>query len=1304
MRKIKIVMTLLIVMGLATGLLARVPEGYVPTPLAKTSVTQVSRTMSNISNWGYWMYASGKTAQEPDGDSGGIYPRGTTGTIYLDGLVWGGKYNGQDDQIRVGGCTYNIGTQAGWIEDDGTAASASDERVKIWRIRPDYATLTYAQVKQEAMELNQLSSLAEVTDNMCQEVIDQYEEDWENWPTDLGAPYYDNNGNGEYDDGDEPGVADADQVVWYVANDLDRTSAISLYGSEPIGIELQVTAWAYAQPGAALGQIIFKKYKFINKSGVDVTEMYVSQWCDPDIGYYGDDLVGCDTTLSMGFAYNGYATDSYYDDYDLAPVAVGYDFFQGPLVEGVAGEDQNKNGVDDAEDYAVYNLEQVGPGYINLPMASFGWFGGTVDDPTLSDYEGTLQWYNLMRGYYPNDNIDDPTPWTLGNIDGNPATKYPMAGDPVTGTGFYDGSGSYGDPADRRMCLTAGPFNFPADAEQEVVVAVIGGLGDNNLSSITDMKLTDKTAQILYDKLFAGIPKAPSSPNADVVPFEDQIVINWGEDKDAIEATEFEEIAGYSFEGYNVYQLPSSSSSIDDATKIATFDLDNGVTTIYGNEFLSEYGEEVEVPVQTGNDTGIERYFVVDKDYITGLPLYEGKTYYFGVTAYNYNENPELIEAQALESSLIVQAVVVQEAIPGTQANADVLSDFDVTHTTGSAGGSASGVVIDPYSTTGHDYEIYFDQQVYYRDAESVWQESIEGQSKLAKSTDVTGCDVTGSAIYSETVGEVDILLTMTYYSSTGAWVDGVEFELPEGMTALSATITDGSFSNYTSYGQADLSSEGIIEGNKVSWGDSLRTGIGAIEGNMYFKIVLDASEISLPLEIDYSIWDDAYAEPVVDDTGILSLTEIGYEFTTINHWNVKDVTTSETVLEDQIVIGGTTVDHIEDGRYVEGGGAGNAYTVDGIQIAMDVLYDAPTDFTGINQVWADGGETYRSISTMGIIYSYYTHDYPYCVLSYGVHGWSIGDGTARSYDAYTDENGDAGYGTTITDYLQRDYELRFTGEYDDPVESNGQLYYPIKEGTGSKAILYGSRNGDLANHPDSNNPGDGSAFFVNIPFEVWDMEDDGGPRQVTILIYDRIQAYEEGDTTYAFNPNNRMYCEFCLEDYSTVIAGDANDYLYSDLLTWNTVWWNCEWTTGDVLEFYYDNPIQFGTDTWTFTSVAPTTDDDDLAKEAVKKINVFPNPYYANNDLGTTRFDDYVTFTHLPEKATVRIFNIAGIQVRVLKKEDTSQFLKWDLQNEAGLPVGSGMYIAYIDLPDLNKTKVLKMAIIQKEQILEYY
>jgi hypothetical protein len=115
-----------------------------------------------------------------------------------------------------------------------------------------------------------------------------------------------------------------------------------------------------------------------------------------------------------------------------------------------------------------------------------------------------------------------------------------------------------------------------------------------------------------------------------------------------------------------------------------------------------------------------------------------------------------------------------------------------------------------------------------------------------------------------------------------------------------------------------------------------------------------------------------------------------------------------------------------------------------------------------------------------------------------------------------------------------------------------------------------------------------------------------------------------------------------------------------------------------------------------------------ELAKQDVTAINVFPNPYYGLNRAETTTANRFVTFNHMPAQATIRIFNLAGVLVRTINKDSDSQYLNWDLQNDNGLPVASGIYIAYMELSDAAGvdlgTKTLKMAIIQEQQFLRNY
>ncbi|HSQ58901.1 MAG TPA: hypothetical protein VLT84_00465 [Acidobacteriota bacterium] len=149
-----------------------------------------------------------------------------------------------------------------------------------------------------------------------------------------------------------------DATIWSVFNDADPGVHTNM-STAPLGLEVQQTVFAFNRAGA-LGNIIFVKWKFINKGGNTLDNTFVSVWSDPDLGGFTDDLVGCDTTLSLGFCYNATNSDGQYGN---RPPAVGYDFFRGPIVWNGASYDTlgmtsfNKyiNGTDPGTAAEVYN-------------------------------------------------------------------------------------------------------------------------------------------------------------------------------------------------------------------------------------------------------------------------------------------------------------------------------------------------------------------------------------------------------------------------------------------------------------------------------------------------------------------------------------------------------------------------------------------------------------------------------------------------------------------------------------------------------------------------------------------------------------------------------------------------------------------------------------------------------------------------------------------------------------------------------------------------------------------------------------
>ena len=111
------------------------------------------------------------------------------------------------------------------------------------------------------------------------------------------------------------------------------------------------------------------------------------------------------------------------------------------------------------------------------------------------------------------------------------------------------------------------------------------------------------------------------------------------------------------------------------------------------------------------------------------------------------------------------------------------------------------------------------------------------------------------------------------------------------------------------------------------------------------------------------------------------------------------------------------------------------------------------------------------------------------------------------------------------------------------------------------------------------------------------------------------------------------------------------------------------------------------------------------------EKVTVYPNPLFGYNPAtsytNANPDDPFVTFSNLPTDITIKIFSLSGQLLRTLTSEDkdsrTSPFLRWDLKNESGLRVASGMYLAIVDSPDYGE-KVLKFAIIMPQKQLPKY
>jgi hypothetical protein len=432
--------------------------------------------------------------------------------------------------------------------------------------------------------------------------------DYLNWPVDQGAPL---------DSTGAPALL-GDAMIWSVYNDADPGAHSNQAGStNPLGVEVQQSTFAYNRSGA-LGNIIFVRFKLINKGGNQLDSMFVSAWSDPDLGGATDDLVGCDTTRSLGYVYNATNTDQLYGG---TTPAVGFDFFRGPIVpSGTPG---------------VFDT---------LGMASFNkYINGT--DPKSSG-----ETYNFMKGLNA-----DGTP--IINPVTSQITRFQVSGDPVANTGWLDTS-----PADRRLQLSTGPFSMAPGDSQEITIAIIVGQGTDRLSSITDLKNKDDQAQIVFDLNF-DIPAPPPAPTVYAQELDRKIRLIW--DQAAVGTHSANAILGqdFVFEGFRVWQLPSQGG-FSDARVIATYDEVNGFASLYSDLFNPAVGGIERLKVVSGPDEGLRFQIDITQDAFRGGRLVNNKPYYFAVTAYaldTLNVTPYIIGVnqvgtitEVLESALNV--------------------------------------------------------------------------------------------------------------------------------------------------------------------------------------------------------------------------------------------------------------------------------------------------------------------------------------------------------------------------------------------------------------------------------------------------------------------------------------------------------------------------------------------------------------------------------------------------------------------------------------------------------------------------
>ena len=254
-----------------------------------------------------------------------------------------------------------------------------------------------------------------------------------------------------------------------------------------------------------------------------------------------------------------------------------------------------------------------------------------------------------------------------------------------------------------------------------------------------------------------------------------------------------------------------------------------------------------------------------------------------------------------------------QEPFAGDNIPAATTASISATHSVGTAGGSVTADIVDPSILTGHDYEVYFDIQHYYMDFDGNWKFTNYADSVgkgLGKGMDVSPSTVSGISVTSSTAGTRDIKFTVDVVSPDYNYAEGVKLTFPAGTVINSASSEDGITSII------DDVEGSVLFGSEVKDASDL-TGGGVFAGGELIEVNINT--LALPFYVDYIIYDDGWATlfcadtantqdcidygitdaVVVNAVGTDTITTEAYAFKTENHWNLRNLTTSDILLED---------------------------------------------------------------------------------------------------------------------------------------------------------------------------------------------------------------------------------------------------------------------------------------------------------------------------------------------------------------------------------------------------------------------
>lgn len=1086
-----------------------------------------------------------------------------------------------------------------------------------------------------------------------------------------------------------------DQTIWWVYNDRGNVHSETQAGA--LGFEIRAQAFAFTT-NDEINNMTFNNYRIINKSTFRLTNTYFSTWFDPDLGFAQDDIIGCDIPRGLGYCYNSDAEDEGPFGYGTYPPAVGFDFFQGPFADYFDGRDNDRDGCVDgvrdengncvAEDPAVGRNERI-------IMSGFMYYNNT-GDPASGNPNSAAEFYNYMRSRWKNGNplvVENPSgPGNTGNGDGYTpdgsglATLFAYPGNTFDTTGVTQPTSSqnwYESPSnqeDKRGLHNAGPFSLAPGALNFITTGVVWERNfqrEDLFASVEEVIIADDKAQQLFDNCFQVL-NGPDAPNMNIIELDQELVITleYGNAANNINLdyrerdplipvppgkTEAEVLQDdpnyfdYVFEGFQIFQMANENVSIADrydpeqARLIAQCDVRNGVTQLVNWELDPDINQLVPSNMTLiENNEGIEMSFSIIEDAFAAntRTLKNHTEYYFTVIAYAYNEyepfdpfsSPDGQRKPFLAGRNNIRTYTgiphrTEAENGGMQLNAGYGDGIEITRIEGMGN---SG--IDMAFSTETEDEIV-------RDYNAERATYLPGRGP-----------VNVKIVDPRNVPAGDFLMRFDGVGNDANW----ELYTPEDTIFSRRNI---GFLNEQIIPELGISV--TVENVRQPGNDT--------NGTFQNGIIASDQTFETPTE--------RWLAGVPDDD---SYTPFNWIFAGTN------TVATEPPAELYPDFSGDPKQFFED---IVGGTWGPFYYSSflgrGTASGFSIFGMGPSDSTVGN---IGSRLNPRNLHSIDIVYTSDRSKWTRVPVFEMGEDPALTQGNARKLQlrdavGYKLENGQL-----VPDPDNRGWSY-FPG-YAIDIETGQRLNMAF----GENSWMAADRGDDMLWNPTSTvavSPGDNVTGGYRF----------GGQHYLYVWAPTVIRGITPTDISYKGPEpaNNPMYNEF--ENINSPISKRAvfqgclyvniplTTPAYTDMDPYTEMPSNvrtrirmnrpyAEYQPAGTTPQNNGNPLyEFST-----TDFATAKNQMNVAANELDNIRAVPNPYYARSAYETSQLENQVKFTNLPQECTISIFSTNGTLIRQINKNNSSTWLAWDLTNDYGVPIASGVYIIHVDAGDVGE------------------